>query len=193
MEKTLALPQLQLVEKSVTFSVPLYLTVTCTVPYSVLLGSTVDTHLASVYEAFLASTQVLRSCSSSSVVDILLVPQRHPHGPDCSADHRHSSDAVRFQVVDAPVVQVVRFHRLFISVYSALLGSTADTCGASVYGVFHILRELVDYGSSGRFSTCSFQRLLGSTVNTSLCVSLRGWSSWSRCTSRCIPSLSSGS
>ena len=40
--------------------------------------------------------------------------------------------------------------------YSALSGSTADTCGASVYGVFHILRELVDYGSSGRFSTCSF-------------------------------------
>ena len=37
-----------------------------------------------------------------------------------------------------------------------------------------------------------FQRLLGSTVNTSVCVSLRGWSSWSRCTSRCIPSLSSG-
>ena len=30
-----------------------------------------------------------------------------PHGPDCSADHRDSSDAVRFQVVDAPVVQVV--------------------------------------------------------------------------------------
>ena len=45
---------------------------------------------------------------------------------------------------------------LFVPVYSALLGSTADTCGASVYGVFHILRELVDYGSSGRFSTCSF-------------------------------------
>ena len=40
--------------------------------------------------------------------------------------------------------------------YSALSGSTADTCGASVYGVFHILRDLVDYGSSGRFSTCSF-------------------------------------
>ena len=37
-----------------------------------------------------------------------------------------------------------------------------------------------------------FQRLLGSTVNTSLCVSLRGWSSWSQCTSRCILSLSSG-
>ena len=31
-----------------------------------------------------------------------------------------------------------------------------------------------------------FQRLLGSTVNTSLCVSLRGWSSWSQCTSRCV-------
>ena len=32
-------------------------------------------------------------------------------------------------------------HRLFISVHSALLGSTANTCGASVYGVF-------------KFSTC---------------------------------------
>ena len=37
-----------------------------------------------------------------------------------------------------------------------------------------------------------FQCLLGSTVNTSFCVSLRGWSSWSRRTSRCFPSLSSG-
>ena len=36
------------------------------------------------------------------------------------------------------------------------------------------------------------QRLLGPTVDTSLCVSLRGWSSWSLRTSRCIPSLSSG-
>ena len=33
------------------------------------------------------------------------------------------------------------------SVFCVVLGSTADTCGASVYGVFHILRELVDYGS----------------------------------------------
>ena len=52
-----------------------------------------------------------------------------PLGPDCSADHRDSSVAVRPQVVDAlvPVVQVVRFHRLYISVYSAMLGSTMDT------------------------------------------------------------------
>ena len=50
-----------------------------------------------------------------------------PHGPDCSADHRDSSDAVRSQVVDALVVQVVWFHRLYISVYSAMLGSTVDT------------------------------------------------------------------
>ena len=42
------------------------------------------------------------------------------------------------------------------ALFQCLLGSTADTCGASVYGVFHILRDLVDYGSSGRFSTCSF-------------------------------------
>ena len=50
-----------------------------------------------------------------------------PHGPVCSADHRDSSVAVRFHVVDDPVVLVVRFHRLFISVYSAMLGSTVDT------------------------------------------------------------------
>ena len=76
----LALPQLQLVEKSVTFSVPLYLTVTCTVPYSVLLGSRVDYTLGVSLRGLLASTlhelQILRSCSSSSVVDTLLVPQR---------------------------------------------------------------------------------------------------------------------
>ena len=50
-----------------------------------------------------------------------------PHGPDCSADHRDSSVAVRSQVVDALAVEVVRFHRLYISVYSAMLGSTVDT------------------------------------------------------------------
>ena len=50
-----------------------------------------------------------------------------PHGPDYSADHRDSSVAVRSQVVDALAVQVVRFYRLYISVYSALLGSTVDT------------------------------------------------------------------
>ena len=72
-----------------------------------------------------------------------------PHGPGCSADHRDSSDAVRSQVVDALAVQVVWFHRLYISVYSAMLGSTVDTnFFASVYGDFHVfLREKVDYGS----------------------------------------------
>ena len=59
-----------------------------------------------------------------------------PHGPDCSADHRDSSVAVRSQVVDALAVQVVRFHRLYISVYSAMLGSTVDTYSASVFGCF---------------------------------------------------------
>ena len=44
----------------------------------------------------------------------------------------------------------------FVSVFCVVLGSTADTRGASVCGVFHILRDLVDYRSSGRFSTCSF-------------------------------------
>ena len=75
----------------------------------------------------------------NKVVDIpYRSAEADPHGPGCSADHRDSSDAVRSQVVDAPVVQVVWFHRLFISVYSALLGSTADTSFESVYGVFHI-------------------------------------------------------
>ena len=70
-EKTFALPQLQLVEKSVTFYVPPYLAVTCSVfafgiqntglfwvmtsgtfPYSALIGSTLDTCLRQFTEAF---------------------------------------------------------------------------------------------------------------------------------------------
>ena len=35
-----------------------------------------------------------------------------------------------------PLFADLAVHRLFLSVHSALLGSTADTCGASVYGVF---------------------------------------------------------
>ena len=37
------------------------------------------------------------------------VPQRQIPMVHCSADHRDSSDAVRFSVVDAPVVQLLRF------------------------------------------------------------------------------------
>ena len=48
---------------------------------------------------------LFRSCISSTVIDIPFVPQSH--GPEYSADHRDSPVAVRFQVVDAPVVQVV--------------------------------------------------------------------------------------
>ena len=48
-------------------------------PYSVLLGSTVDTCLASVYEAcglpHCRKRRILRSCSSSKVVDIHFFPQ----------------------------------------------------------------------------------------------------------------------
>ena len=73
-EKPLALPQLQLVEKSVTFYVPSCSAVTCSVfafevqvsglfwemtsgffPYSALFGSTLDTCTASVYGAFEAA------------------------------------------------------------------------------------------------------------------------------------------
>ena len=68
-----------------------------------------------------------------------------PHGPDCSADHRDFSVAVRSQVVDALAVQVVRSHRLYISVYSAMLGSTVDTKFTEIFTFF--LREKVDYGS----------------------------------------------
>ena len=56
----------------------------------------------------------------------LRAAEANPHGPACSGNHRDSAVAVG-QVVDAPVVLVVRFHRLFISVYSAMLGSTVDT------------------------------------------------------------------
>ena len=71
MEKTFALPQLQLVEKSLTFYVSSYLAVTCSVfafgvqdtgllwvmtsgtfPYSALIGSTLDTCLRQFTEAF---------------------------------------------------------------------------------------------------------------------------------------------
>ena len=48
-------------------------------PYSLLLGSTVDTCLASVYEAFwlrhCRKLRILRSCSSSKVVDIHVFSQ----------------------------------------------------------------------------------------------------------------------
>ena len=60
-----------------------------------------------------------------------------------------------------------------------MLGSTADTCSSSVYGVFHIVNMLImDPEVDSR--PALFQRLLGSTMDTCLCVSLRGWSSWSR-------------
>ena len=49
-------------------------------------------------------------CSPSLVVDIpSRSPEEDPHGPVYSADHRDSPIAVRFQVVDAPVMRVVQF------------------------------------------------------------------------------------
>ena len=42
-----------------------------------------------------------------------------PLGPDCSADHRNSSVAIRFYVVDDPVVLVVRkFLRQFMEIFT---------------------------------------------------------------------------
>ena len=86
--------------------------------------------------------------------------------PDCSADHRDSSDAVR--VVDALVVQVVRFHRLFISVYSAMLGSTVDTkfcVSLRRISRFYVKRRITDLEVDSRLSgvspvTCSWRRLM---------------------------------
>ena len=58
------------------------------------------------------------------------------------------------------------------------------------YFIFYVYLWIMDPQVDSR--PALFQRLLGSTVNTSFCVSLRGWSSWLQRTSRCIPSLSSG-
>ena len=52
------------------------------------------------------------------------------------------------------------------------------------YFIFYVYWWIMDPQVDSR--PALFQRLLGSTVNTSLCVSLRGWSSWSQCTSRCV-------
>ena len=52
------------------------------------------------------------------------------------------------------------------------------------YFIFYVYWWIMDPQVENR--PVLFQRLLGSTVNTSLCVSLRGWSSWSQCTSRCV-------
>ena len=89
-----------------------------------------------------AVSPVAENCGNSAVAVhgrrlLFRCAEAVPLGPGYSVDHRDFT-VVRFQVVDAPVVQVVWFHRLFISVYSALLGSTADTSFVSVYGVFHI-------------------------------------------------------
>ena len=97
-EKTLALPLLQLVEKSVTFYGPSYLAVTCSAfafgvqvhglfwemtsgcfPYSALLGSTVDTcyvRLRRPCGFHAEKLRSLRSCSFLMVVDIPFVTQR---------------------------------------------------------------------------------------------------------------------
>ena len=79
---------------------------------------------------------VLRQVRGSTVQKTVVVPQLQsiegrrysfrsaeagPHGPDCSTDHRDSPVAVRFQVVDAPVVWVVQF----------LLCCRGDLLGAS--------------------------------------------------------------
>ena len=81
-----------------------------------------------------------------------------PHGPVCSADHRDSSVAVRFHVVDDPDVLVVRFHRLFISVYSAMLGSTVDLFlrqFTEIFTFFYVNTWITDPEVDSRFSGVS--------------------------------------
>ena len=82
-------------------------------PCSVLFGSTVDTCLASVYEALwlphcrnwgFSAVAVHRRSSA-----FVSFRRGRSHGPDDSTDHRDSPVAVRFQVVDSPVVRVVQF------------------------------------------------------------------------------------
>ena len=53
-----------------------------------------------------------------------------------------------------------------LSVLCVVLGSTADTCGASVYGVFHILRVWWIMDSQVDSRPALFLRLLGSTADT---------------------------
>ena len=51
-----------------------------------------------------------RSCISSTIVGFpFRSAEADPHGPDFPADHRDSPIAVRFPVVDAPIVRVVQF------------------------------------------------------------------------------------
>ena len=97
-----------------------------------------------------------RSCCSSAVVFLPFVPQRQISMVQTVQQTQRFLRCRSFLGGRCPCCADFAVHRLFLSVHSALLVSTADTCGTSVYGVFHFLRDFMDYGSSGRFSTCSF-------------------------------------
>ena len=111
-----------------------------------------------------------RCCSSSRSSDILFVLQEAgPHGPDCSADHRDSSDAVRFQGGRCPccagraVPQVVhlciqrtawfdRGYHIFASVYEEFHVFLREKVG------LRILRSILDSQVYPPV-TCSLRRL----------------------------------
>ena len=52
--------------------------------------------------------RILRSCSSSLVIDIFRSAEAVPHGPDFSADHRDSPVAVRWSMSPLCGVQILR-------------------------------------------------------------------------------------
>ena len=176
-EKPLALPQLQLVEKSVTFSVPLYLTVTCTVfafevqdsglfwemtsgcfPYSALFGSTLDTCTASVYGALDMYNAGFAGDNAPLAVFLGLHHDARHHG-------RYGPEGQ--------------------SRYGAH-GQTAENCGISAVAVLpgrrHLFRgaEAVSHGPDSLSDhRCSPVAVQGST--SLLCIIVQIFLSWCRC------------
>ena len=100
-------------------------------PYSVLLGSTVDTRLASVYEAFGRISRSSRvflweMTSGLSPYSALSLVRQRIHAVRQST---WLSERISHLLVSGRRLHVV-------SVFSAELGSTADTCTTSVYRAF---------------------------------------------------------
>ena len=144
-------------------------------PYSALLGLTVDTCCCQSTSSWVLSpyttqclssvVHVTRSLRSASFALFFIVKWWIM---DPVVDSRPRSFSAHF-LVRQRIHAVRQFTEFFI---------------------FYVILWITDPQVDSR--PALFQRLLGSTVDTSICVSLRGWSSWSRCTSRCFPSFSSG-
>ena len=78
---------------------------------------------------------LFRSCISSTVVDILFVPQRQiPTVPPFPKTIENSPVAVCFQVVDAPVVQVVLAMPVVVTT-GAQGPDSAENCGSAAVAV----------------------------------------------------------